>query len=472
MHRLKMRLFLLFDDAAGDYARPACLTLPQESAFNDDMTSRILLVTKLAILAGACASVVVGCSDVSGAGGTAGRGGVSGMGGNGGDGASGGMGGIGGMTSCELPAECDDDNDCTEDSCNADLGRCSHPGLPDGTLCAGGSCEGGECRALANVFPCTENGIRAAIALGGESGFDCDGPTTVETGEEIVVNDDVLLDGQGNLTVSAGGNHRVFRITQGAVAELRRLGVTARNGLSSAGGIRNDGMLTLNLVDVAGSSASSGAGIENRGALALVDSLVTDNSASEAGGGVLNSGTTATLDLLRTTVSDNRASFGGGIWSERPLTIINSTIANNAATGSSGGGLYVKGGTVEMLHATISGNSAVDGADAMAIFLGSVEARSTIIDGDCAADTVSSLGYNIERLPSTCGLSDATDQEVMAVLLGSLRDNGGPTPTMAPLAGSPAREAIPTTTCDLGRDQRGVARPQGMGCEVGSVELE
>jgi hypothetical protein len=58
--------------------------------------------------------------------------------------------------------------------------------------------------------------------------------------------------------------------------------------------------------------------------------------------------------------------------------------------------------------------------------------------------------------------------------VGALANNGGPTPTMLPQAGSPlidqadcaaAPEAVPT-------DQRGVARPQGGACDIGAVEVE
>jgi len=60
------------------------------------------------------------------------------------------------------------------------------------------------------VFPCTEEGIRDAIAVGGgPHPFDCDGPTTVVTEAEIVIDSDVILDGEGNLTVDGNDDHRV-----------------------------------------------------------------------------------------------------------------------------------------------------------------------------------------------------------------------------------------------------------------------
>jgi hypothetical protein len=59
-------------------------------------------------------------------------------------------------------------------------------------------------------------------------------------------------------------------------------------------------------------------------------------------------------------------------------------------------------------------------------------------------------------------------------LASSLAKNGGPTKTIALLKGSPAINAIPEATngcgTDVTTDQRGVKRPQGEGCDIGSFE--
>ena len=54
-------------------------------------------------------------------------------------------------------------------------------------------------------------------------------------------------------------------------------------------------------------------------------------------------------------------------------------------------------------------------------------------------------------------------------LTGPLAENGGPTLTHALLAGSPAINAGDDSACPA-TDQRGVARPQGPHCDIGSVE--
>jgi hypothetical protein len=52
-----------------------------------------------------------------------------------------------------------------------------------------------------------------------------------------------------------------------------------------------------------------------------------------------------------------------------------------------------------------------------------------------------------------------------------LQDNGGPTKTIALQLGSPAIDAAVAANCPA-TDQRGIARPQGPGCDIGAFELE
>ncbi len=52
------------------------------------------------------------------------------------------------------------------------------------------------------------------------------------------------------------------------------------------------------------------------------------------------------------------------------------------------------------------------------------------------------------------------------------RNNGGATPTIALLRGSPAIDAIPPASCDVSTDQRGVKRPQHNACDIGAYEYQ
>ena len=92
---------------------------------------------------------------------------------------------------------------------------------------------------------------------------------------------------------------------------------------------------------------------------------------------------------------------------------------------------------------------------------------STILAGYCGP--LVSGGYNLIGDTTGCSIVGDTSTNITDVdpKLGPLADNGGPTPTHRPLIGSPAIDVIP---CSGGVDQRGVARPQGPGCDIGSVE--
>ena len=63
------------------------------------------------------------------------------------------------------------------------------------------------------------------------------------------------------------------------------------------------------------------------------------------------------------------------------------------------------------------------------------------------------------------------DVAAVEPMLGALADNGGPTPTFLPMAGSPIIDVANAAMCPP-TDQRGVPRPQGVGCDVGAVEVE
>ena len=74
-------------------------------------------------------------------------------------------------------------------------------------------------------------------------------------------------------------------------------------------------------------------------------------------------------------------------------------------------------------------------------------------------------GHNLTFGDPTCPGPEADPK------LGPLRDNGGPTQTIALGTGSAAVDLIPPASGCPPTDQRGVARPQGTGCDAGAYEL-
>jgi len=91
---------------------------------------------------------------------------------------------------------------------------------------------------------------------------------------------------------------------------------------------------------------------------------------------------------------------------------------------------------------------------------------------NCGPGPVGSGGGNVLGVTTGCGFHRAaTDHTgVTNPKLGSLASNGGPTKTMALLAGSPAIDVIAAAACPEPVDQRGVHRPQGPRCDAGAYE--
>jgi hypothetical protein len=82
-------------------------------------------------------------------------------------------------------------------------------------------------------------------------------------------------------------------------------------------------------------------------------------------------------------------------------------------------------------------------------------------------------GGNLSDDATCAALTEPTDlNDDSGTTLGALADNGGPTRTMALLAGSSAVDAAPCQAAVSTVDQRGIARPQGTGCDIGAYELQ
>ena len=318
----------------------------------------------------------------------------------------------------------------------------------------------------------------------------------------------------GKVNNSNGGgiyNSGTLTLKDSTVSGNTAIGNTNNNG--HGGGIYNDstGTLTLTNSTVSGNTASVGGGIFNSGTLTLKDSTVSGNTANPgSGGGILNylgtltltdstvSGNTAgyggggiyglgTLTLTNSTVSGNRAEYdGGGIGNAGTLTLTNSTVSGNRASG--GGGVYVYSGTANLSFSTLTGNQATSAGGGIYIDsgTGTVQLKGVILAGNTSggsgpecSGSLTSQGYNLIGNVAGCTLTQqqnpntditGTEQNPLDPLLGPLADNGGPTKTHLPRAGSPVLDQVPTEHCTLTTDQRGVGRPQGAACDIGAVE--
>jgi hypothetical protein len=380
--------------------------------------------------------------------------------------------------------------------------------------CGGSSGSGGG-GSIGDVFPCTEQGIRDAIAVGGgPHTFDCDGPTTVVTEAGIVIRTSVILDGEGKLTleakltVDAEYPTRVLSVRGDGPAELR--GVTLRGGRAyGSSGILNKGVLTVVDSEVTDNRGERrGGGILNEGELTLINTRVSGNTTAAVGGGIYNSNG-AVLTLIESTVSANHAPHakGGGIDNHGMLTLTNSTVASNTA--GFGGGIMNAGGTLTLTNSTVSGNTAAPaplestaggggiantgtltltdstvsgntategggiwngigtltlanstvarniagyGSGISASSEGALTLINTLIDNDCEGKAPTSGGGNLESPGDTCGFDQPTDQ--VNVSAGAL--------ALGPLQGNGG----PTETHALGAGSVAIDQIPAVDCEV------
>lgn len=287
------------------------------------------------------------------------------------------------------------------------------------------------------------------------------------------------------------------------------------DGLSSA----RHGATIIDSTIGANTAHGNGGGsyLDSNGAVQVINTKVTKNTAlTRAGrGGGLWLREASPLLVEDTTVASNQAALGGGIhvagrnglyWG----VIADTTIDRNRATTSGGGVLVAERAQVTLRNATISANradvrggglqagtSAAPVAPVQGVTLdfttmrgnrapvganlgasnGVITVRTSVLVAatgpNCtfgAAATLAAGGYTFTDAAACAG--HPTDVVSVAdPMLGALADNGGPTRTHLPAATSPLVNLVPLAACIWVVDQRGQTRPQGAGCEPGSVEV-
>ncbi|MEW6493385.1 MAG: choice-of-anchor Q domain-containing protein [Cyanobacteriota bacterium] len=179
---------------------------------------------------------------------------------------------------------------------------------------------------------CTEAALNSALVGGGNIYFNC-GPTlhTIPVTSEKVISTTTVIDGSGLITLSGGGQTRIF-FTQPNVEFV----------------VKN-----LTLAD--GFTTDQGGAIFNgfRGKLQIINSNFNNNISTKEGkfdgGGAIYSQSESTVMIEQSTFTGNKAGNGGAINNLlSDLTIINSTFTGNqsvrSGTGGGGGAIYIDGG--------------------------------------------------------------------------------------------------------------------------------
>jgi len=225
---------------------------------------------------------------------------------------------------------------------------------------------------------------------------------------------------------------------------------------------------------VGGRADDGGALAVASAATATIDrSWISDNRATDRGGGLFLLGTTV---IFRSTISGNHAVGGGGafVGPSASLSFGDSTVSGNVAV--RGGGVRAIGAITFNFASIVANRASAGGAVLISstsptAVADSVFARNEVSDrGPLCVRPLSSEGGNVADARG-CGLTVWDDLTGVDPRVGTLRQNGGPTPTHALKVDSPAvgrgSGCHPT-------DQRGAPRSGGAdrsGCESGAYEL-
>ncbi|MEH1960816.1 MAG: hypothetical protein V7L05_13220 [Nostoc sp.] len=241
----------------------------------------------------------------------------------------------------------------------------NHSTLNNNTAEAGSSYENGGGGGIYNDGTLTVNySTLSNNKTGTNSDYYSGGGINSDSGGLVVNNSNIT----GNTTSGNGGG--IFS-SSFVLNNSNITGNTAAYGGGIASGqFLNDEIITVNYSNITGNSATlDGGGIYNRGKTLLVSkSTITGNSATSDGGGIdgINGYFYAVggpigvvfhdmlilgnINVSNSTISDNQAHFGAGIYNDGNLTVGNSTIKHNKAFGielsssnyksGEGGGIY------------------------------------------------------------------------------------------------------------------------------------
>lgn len=284
----------------------------------------------------------------------------------------------------------------------------------------------------------------------------------------------------------------------GAVLDHSRVaGVTAhvsaaKIAYAKGGGIASPNTIILTSSTVSGNSVHGTPGVGASGAYVYTSAI--------GGGGVyimaIPRSVTYPSSITDSTISNNSAicdgdvgqytvGGGGGLgsWATKPVTITNSTISGNTSS-THGGGLYTRHmGSLELANSTVTDNSAPDGAGISdngdqspynLVTDSSIIAGNHLPGGDPLAEIVTAHSITgANNLIGSANVALPGDTLGGDPLLGPLADNGGPTPTHALLAGSPAIDAG-SNPGGLASDQRGgsYVRVYGAAADIGAFESQ
>jgi Right handed beta helix region len=350
------------------------------------------------------------------------------------------------------------------------------------------------------------------------------GGTGIVVSESLTMSDSTVSDngaggivdqfGGGTITITGStfsGNHSG---TSGGAIELGNLGDPAEvtitgstftgNSAAVNGGaidmeIAEDPVMTIaNCTMTRNTAAALGGAVYVTSPLMAISNTTMTGNTADTGGAIAALGSGLTVDA--STLNGNKAiggadpdslgaGKGGGLFvNAEGSAVTNSTLSGNMAAGS-GGGAYVNFGILTVSSSTITRNTAPAATGGgVAVYGGQAQTAqatvtNSIIDKNHGDDVdltqgtdppgFVSGGYNLIGTGNdVSAFNQAGDQTgVTTPKTGPLASNGGPTKTIALLTGSPAIGTGDNADCPA-TDQRGLPRPQGSGCDIGSFQVQ
>lgn len=322
-------------------------------------------------------------------------------------------------------------------------------------------------RFSAAVTTVTGSMFRTNQAIAPDTGWG--GALVLWDGAHVTVRDSQFL---GN-TARQGG---AVYVRANSRLDIDNGAIRDNEAATYGGGIFNNGQLRLGQVQLSTNTVTvDGGGILNfTGAVATISGgMLNGNSAGADGGAIANYGD---LTLDGAAVVDNRAAWGGGMFNLKgQLRVRNTTISGNWGDGG-GGGVGDRDGSVALTNVTLANNTYSGLATRLEVNTSNVTLVNTLVADhergrNCGVWEIKTFSSQFSVSDDdTCTWTGSNNRSSTAANLAPLADNGGATLTQLPQPGSVAIDGGTGSGCPA-TDQRGVARPQGVSCDIGAVEV-
>jgi hypothetical protein len=243
-----------------------------------------------------------------------------------------------------------------------------------------------------------------------------------ETGIDITGDLTLLGSGSATTVIDGGGFNSVIDIGSGANVDIS--GVTLTNGTGRGAGLDNFGGGVVNVFDsvVTGNVGNAGGGIWTNRSVTLTDSTVGNNSATGAGGGIHNSN--GTIAITDSTVGPNTAGgLGGGIYNtgaSASVTVANSTISGNHAL-QAAGAYSTAASSLVLTSSTVSGN--VAGSDVGGVW--NAGASTSFTNTTVSGNTAPRIAGGVANTGGSVTFTNATVTANSARVTGGVHNETG-----------------------------------------------